>query len=307
MSDHGIHHVTAITGNARRNLDFYTRTLGLRLVKKTVNFDDPGAYHLYFGDAAGTPGSIMTFFTWENAAPGTRGVGEQDETSFRIPLASVGFWLTRLQSFGVDRETRFGQTVLSFTDPDGMRLALVGVAGLEAEPAWTDSDIAAADAIRGFYGVRLVLAQTQATADVLTDVFGFAAEATEGDVTRYRVPGVAMGGVIDLRQADQSMPARSGGGSVHHLAFRAVDDAHQAAMAATLAQTHGLHATAQKDRDYFRSVYFRSPGGVLFEIATDAPGFAVDEPAASLGTALQLPRFLQPRRAEIEASLPALV
>ena len=306
MTTHAIHHVTAIAGEARRNLDFYARTLGLRLVKKTVNFDDPGAYHLYFGDEAGTPGTIMTFFPWAGAPAGRSGVGEQDETSFRVPLASLGFWTARLLPFGAERTERFGETVLRFHDPDGLRLALVGVPGIEAEPAWAGGDVPAEHAIRGFHGVRLLLQDAAATAAVLTDVFGFVVDGTEGSTTRYRVPGVSLGGVVDIHEAGGFLPARQGRGSVHHLAFRAADDADQAAMVAKLAEDHGLRATEQKDRDYFRSVYFRSPGGVLFEIATDGPGFAVDEPEAELGRALKLPRFLQPHRDAIEAALPEL-
>ena len=305
MNSNGIHHVTTIAGSAQRNLDFYTRTLGLRLVKKTVNFDDPGAYHLYFGDEAGTPGTIMTSFPWEHAAPGRGGIGEQEETSFRVPLGAIGEWTTRLLPFGAERIQRFGETVLSFRDPDGLRLALVGVAGLENEPGWTGT-LPAAMAIRGFHGVRLLLGAVAETGLVLTDVFGFERETTEGNVTRFRVPGVSIGGVVDLIEAGGFLPARMGRGSVHHLAFRAADDAAQAAMVAKLASDHGLHTTEQKDRDYFRSVYFHSPGGVLFEIATDVPGFAVDEAPDALGTTLKLPAFLRPHRAQIEAALPML-
>ncbi len=306
MSIHAIHHVTAIAGEARRNLDFFTRTLGLRLVKKTVNFDDPGAYHLYFGDAAGTPGTIMTFFPWSGAPAARSGVGEQDETSFRVPLSAIGFWTARLLPFGVVRTERFADTVLNFHDPDGLRLALVGVPGIEGDPAWAGGDISVAHAIRGLHGVRLLLDDASATAAVLTDVFGFVADESEGNTTRYRAPGVALGGVVDIHAVGGFLPARQGRGSVHHLAFRAADDADQMAMVVRLARNHGLHATEQRDRDYFRSVYFRSPGGVLFEIATDAPGFAVDEPETELGRALKLPRFLQPHRPAIEAALPTL-
>ena len=305
MNSNGIHHVTAIAGSAQRNLDFYTRTLGLRLVKKTVNFDDPGAYHLYFGDEAGAPGTIMTSFPWEHEATGRGGVGEQEETSFRVPLGSIGEWTTRLLPFGVERIERFGETVLSFRDPDGLKLALVGVAGLEAEPGWTGG-VPAEMAIRGFHGVRLLLDAAAETGRVLTNVFGFVRETTEGNVTRYRVPDASIGAIVDLVEAGGFLPARMGRGSVHHLAFRAADDAAQAAMVAKLASDHGLHTTEQKDRDYFRSVYFRSPGGVLFEIATDVPGFAVDEAPDALGTALKLPAFLRPHRDRIETALPTL-
>lgn len=306
MSGHGIHHVTAIAGDAQRNLDFYTRSLGLRLVKKTVNFDDPGAYHLYFGDAAGTPGTILTFFPWAGAPVGQGGVGELQETVFRVPLASIGYWTARLLPDGAERTERFGETVLTFRDPDGMRLALAGIPGAEAGSAWEAGGIPAEHAIRGFHSVSLMLNDIAATASILTDVFGFAESGQDGQTARFRVDGAALGGIIDLHRVAGVAPARQGRGSVHHLAFRTADDAAQSAMVGRLAERHRIRTTEQKDRDYFRSVYFREPGGVLFEIATDIPGFAVDEDPAALGTALKLPRFLQPQRAAIEAALPPL-
>jgi glyoxalase family protein len=306
MIQNGIHHVTAIAGPARRNLDFYTRTLGLRLVKKTVNFDDPGAYHLYYGDAAGSPGTILTFFPWENAAAGRNGVGELQETVFRVPQGALGFWTQRLMAHGLERGERFGETLLQFRDPDGLRLALAALPGIEAEPAWTTDGIAAEHAIRGFHSVSLMLERSEATGAILSDLFGFESAAREGDTVRYQVPGQALGGIVDLRAVGGFLPARLGHGSVHHLAFRAADDAAQQAMVRRLAENHRIQATEQKNRDYFRSVYFREPGHVLFEIATDSPGFAVDEPAEQLGQALKLPRFLQPHRDTIEAALPAL-
>ena len=314
MVRNGIHHVTAIAGEARRNLGFYTGTLGLRLVKRTVNFDDPGTYHLYYGDAAGTPGTILTFFPWAQAAAGRAGAGELHETMFRIPTASIGYWTVRLIPHGVERTERFGETVLTFRDPDGMRLALVGVSGIEAEPAWDNGAIPAEHAIRGFHGVSLMLDDAARTSALISDVLGFRAGASDGGTVRHQVTGATLdatldatlGGIVDLRSVGGFLPARPGRGSVHHLAFRAADDAAQAAMVEALARNHGIQTTEQKDRDYFRSVYFREPGGVLFEIATDVPGFVVDEDAAALGSALKLPRFLQPHRAAIEAALPAL-
>ncbi|MBB5695706.1 ring-cleaving dioxygenase [Muricoccus pecuniae] len=306
MATNGIHHVTAIAGSAQRNLDFYTRTLGLRLVKRTVNFDDPGAYHFYYGDAAGSPGTILTFFPWENAAEGRAGAGELQETVFRVPQSAIGYWTQRLVNHGLDRTTRFGETVLTFRDPDGLRLALVGLPGIEAEPAWDNGEVPVEHALRGFHGVSLMLDKTEATGAILSDVFGFREVAREGDTTRFAAEGTALGGIVDVRAVGGFLPARLGRGSVHHLAFRAADDADQAEMVRKLAENHGLHTTEQKNRDYFRSVYFREPGHVLFEIATDIPGFAVDEPADQLGTALKLPRFLEGHRAQIEAALPAL-
>jgi glyoxalase family protein len=305
----GIHHVTAIAGPARQNLAFYTRTLGLRLVKKTVNFDDPGTYHLYFGDETGQPGTILTFFPWEHAAPGRAGVGAAQETAFRGPAASIGFWAHRFVEQGVAHdapEKRFGETVLPFKDPDGMSLALVGVLGADAEPAFADGGIAADHAIRGFAGVTLLLEDAAATGAILTEVLGFADGGREGPLVRYRAAEATFGGTVDIRLAPGFLPGRMGRGSVHHVAFRAADDEAQAAMAARLSERHGITATEQKDRNYFRSIYFREPGGVLFEIATDAPGFSIDEPVAALGQALKLPPFYEARRAEIERVLAPL-
>ncbi len=307
MRQNGIHHITAIAGPAQRNLDFYTRVLGLRLVKKTVNFDDPGTYHFYFGDEAGQPGTILTFFPWDHAVPGRLGVGETQETVFRVPGGAIGYWTKRLAEKGVAYETpenRFGETVIAFKDPDGMRLALVAVPGIENEAAWTSDGIPAEHAIRGFHGASLLVAQAARTGAILTDIFGFTEVAREGSVIRYKAGDTALGGIIDLREDVNGTRGRSGAGTVHHIAFRAASDAVQAEMVRKLAQNHGIRATEQKNRDYFRAVYFREPNGILFEIATDDPGFAVDEPAESLGQALKLPRFLEPNREKIEAVLP---
>ena len=305
----GIHHVTSIAGSAHRNLDFYTATLGMRLVKKTVNFDDPATYHLYYGDAAGHPGTILTFFPWEGVPSGRAGIGEVHETVFSVPESSIGYWTQRFVEKGVAHEgpvKRFGETTLAFKDSDGTRLALAGARGIESGDAWSGGGVPPEHAIRGFHGVSLLLAEAAPTAAILSNVFGFAADGREGSTERYRARGVAPGGVVDLRTAGEFLAARQGAGSVHHIAFRAVDDAAQTAMVKKLVQDHRLYTTEQKDRNYFRSVYFREPGKVLFEIATDPPGFAVDEPIESLGQALKLPPFLEGRRAEIEAALPRL-
>jgi glyoxalase family protein len=304
----GIHHVTAISGKPAHNLDFYTRTLGLRLLKKTVNFDDPGTYHLYYGDAAGRPGSVLTFFPWEHAGAGRGGIGQAQTTAFRVPENAIGFWTHRLIEKGVKREAPtklFGESTLVFTDADGMGLALIGVAGAEAETAWSDGSVPAEHAIRGFHGVTLLLDDAAATGAILTDVLGFTEAGREGAFVRYRTTS-SLGGVVTIRETPGFLPGRMGRGSVHHVAFRAAHDAEQAEMAVKLVRNHGLHPTDQKNRQYFRSIYFREPGGVLFEIATDEPGFAVDEPLSDLGASLKLPPFLESRRAEIEAALPTL-
>ncbi len=309
MQRNGIHHVTAIAGPARGNLDFYTRTLGLRLVKRTVNFDDPGTYHLYYGDEEGRPGTILTFFPWEHVAPGRLGVGQTKQTLFRVPESAFGYWTHRLIEQGVPHERavkRFGETVLAFKDRDGMQLALVAVPGAETEPAWSNGEVPAEHAIRGFHGVSLLLEEAAPTAAILSDVLGFAEAGREGSTIRFKAGGAVPGGIVDIQAAGGFLAGRMGGGSVHHIAFRAADDAVQAEMARKLAQDHRISTTEQKDRSYFRSVYFREPGGILFEIATDEPGFAADEPVATLGQALKLPSFLEPHRRVIETALPAV-
>jgi glyoxalase family protein len=304
----GLHHVTAIAGKPERNLDFYTRVLGLRLVKRTVNFDDPQTYHFYYGDEAGRPGTILTFFPWEHAAPGRAGLSLTQTTSFAVPARSIAYWTQRLVETGVRHEApvrRFGESVLALSDPDGLSLALVGVAGLEGEAAWSNGQIPAEHAIRGFHGVTLMLDEAAPTGAVLTDVLGFKEAGREDAHVRFR-SGSALGGVVDIREAKGFLPGRMGRGSVHHIAFRAASAAEQAAKARRLADNHRLQPTAQKDRKYFRSVYFFEPGGILFEIATDDPGFTVDEPLASLGAELKLPDFLEPLRKDLETALPPL-
>lgn len=305
----GIHHVTAIAGRATQNYDFYTRTLGLRFVKRTVNFDDPGTYHFYYGDETGQPGTILTFFPWEHAAPGRGGVGQTHQTAFRVPAASLGYWAHRFVEKGVayqPPEKRFGEWLLSFIDPDGMSLALVGVAGAEDEKAWSDGDVPVEHAIRGFQGVTLLIEDAGKTGAILSDVFGFERVGREGAIVRFRAASGREGAIVDIYEAKGFLAGRLGRGSVHHIAFRAKDEAEQAEMVRKLTQNHAMRPTEQMDRNYFRSVYFREPGGILFEIATDIPGFAVDEPVATLGEALKLPEFLEPRRKEIEGVLPAL-
>jgi glyoxalase family protein len=303
-----IHHVTAIAGNPRRNLDFYARTLGLRFVKKTVNFDDPGSYHFYYGNETGDPGTILTFFAWGHATPGHGGSGQADETALRVPARSLAYWTQRLAAKGVQhgaQSRRFDQPVLALSDPDGLRLALVGIEGAEAQGAWSNGEIPSEHAIRGVYGVTLLLRDAAATAAILTEVAGHELAGREGATFRYRT-AEPIGGVLDICVARDLLAGRVGRGSVHHIAFRARDDAQQAEMVRKLVDTHGLSVTDQRDRKYFRSVYFREPGGVLFEIATDGPGFAVDEPLATLGNELKLPAFLESARGEIEAGLPRL-
>ncbi|MBO1078815.1 ring-cleaving dioxygenase [Roseomonas haemaphysalidis] len=306
MAGIGIHHVTAIAGKARGNRAFYAGVLGLRLIKRTVNFDDPGAFHLYYGDAEASPGSVITFFPWEHAAPGQLGTGEVQEIALRAPPAAMGFWQSRLAPHGAVEHTRFGETVLRLRDPDGLRLAVVPCPGVEREPAWQAEGIPPAFALRGLHGVSLLLADAAPTAAILSDVLGFATLGREGDTVRMRAVGARDSQVVDIEVSGQARAGRLGRGSVHHLAFRALDDTGQAAVAARLAEWHGIQASPQRDRAYFRSIYFREPGNVLFEVATDTPGFTVDEPLAALGQALQLPPFLEDQRDAILQRLPPL-
>lgn len=304
----GIHHVTAICSDPKRNVAFYTGSLGLRLVKRTVNFDDPGTWHLYYGDETGRPGTALTFFAWDHSAPGRNGNGMAVETAFIIPEGSLGYWTHRLveQDIAHDApEKRFGESVLPLRDHDGMRLALVAVKDAGRIPGWSNGEVPAEHAIRGFHGVTLMVDDGERTAQVLTGAFGFAPDQHDGKLARFRANGDKLGQVVDVRTAEGFLAGRQGAGSVHHVAFRAADDAAQAQMAAVLA-TQGLHPTDQRNRCYFRSVYFKEPGGVLLEIATDEPGFTLDEPKETLGSAIKLPPWYEARRAEIVAALPPL-
>jgi glyoxalase family protein len=304
----GIHHITAITGDARANVRFYTEVLGLRLVKKTVNFDDPGAYHLYFGDEAGQPGTILTFFAWNDAAPGRLGLSQAVEIAFRIPEGSLGYWTHRLIEKGIAFEApekRFGETVFAFRDPDGIRIELVATKAAKPGNGWTGGGVAPEHAIAGFHGVTLWLASGDGTARVLTEAFGYQKVGEEGVRHRFKAKGDALAAIVDLRLVPGFVGGRMGTGTIHHVAFRAADDAAQATLAEAVS-AQGLRVTDQKDRNYFRSVYFREPGGVIFEIATDDPGFAVDEDPASLGETLKLPPQYEAFRVDIERRLPAL-
>lgn len=308
VSAYGIHHVTIFCGDAQRNVDFYTDVLGLRFVKKTVNFDDPEVYHFYYGDEGGRPGSIITFFPSEKAA-GELGAGQAMETSYRVPAGAIDYWVRRLAEKGVQAdpvERRFGETVLPFRDSDGVRLALVGVHGAEAEPAFAGADVPQEHALRGFHGVSLLERDATPTAAILSDVLGFTPVAFEASVTRFQAGDTACGGIIDIHVDRTAAEGRLGPGSIHHVAFRAADDGQQAEMARKLAGAHALTVTQQLNRNYFRSIYFTEPGGVRFEIATDEPGFAVDEPASDLGRNLKLPPWLEARRPSIEAALPSI-
>jgi glyoxalase family protein len=304
----GLHHITAIAGPAQENLDFYAGVLGMRLVKRSVNQDDPGTYHLFYADAEGHPGTDLTFFPWSQMAPPREGHGLAVETSLEVPAGSLAFWAARLERYGIRTgaiETRFGDTNLPVVDPHGFRLTLVESAKRPSRPftPWDGSPVAPERQIRGLYGARLWEADIDGTARFLTSVLGFEAIGSENGWARYGFHTSA--GVVDLQHAPTARRGMWGVGAVHHLAWRVDDERHQQVVRAEI-QSAGGHPTEVIDRFWFKSVYFREPGGVLFEIATDGPGFATDEDAAHLGETLVLPPWLEPHRDEIEGVLPPL-
>ena len=300
----GVHHVTAIASDPGRNLEFYTETLGLRLVKRSVNQDDVSVYHLFYGDRSGSPGTSMTFFPYSDAAPGRVGTGQVSTTAFLVPADSVSYWLDRLDDAGVDRDEpheRFGDTVLRFRDPDGLRLELIARA--DAPPGDPpEGPVPSTHAIRGFFGVTLSLESIGRTADLL-ERMGFERTGTEQHRTRYEAAG-DLGYVVDLCEDPEAPTGRPGAGTVHHVAFQVTAE-DQAAWRDVLFD-HGLRPTEIIDRKWFESVYARTPGGVLFEFATKEPGYTVDEDLDALGERLVLPEWLEDRRDEIETGLPPL-
>jgi glyoxalase family protein len=306
----GIHHVTCIASDPQENIDFWVETLGLRLVKRSINQDDPGTYHFFFADAEGTPGTSMTFFPWENLAHGKVGTGQVSRTAFRVPGGSLDYWENRFDEYGVeydDRVERFGETVLPFRDPDGLPVELVEVDIPEDDPTvpWT-AFVPEGAAIRGFHSVTLWLAAPDPTKDLLRTM-GFeevGTEQSQGDVggderTRFAATG-PVGTYVDVVPTIES--SRQGHGTVHHVAFQTPTDEHQTAMRSTV-RSMGLSPTPQINRHWFRSVYFREFGGVLFELATSDPGYTSDEPLEDLGGRLVLPGEFEARREQIEAGL----
>jgi glyoxalase family protein len=302
----GLHHVTAMARDARTNNQFYTDTLGLRRVKKTVNFDAPDVYHLYYADGAGTPGTVMTYFPFPNAARGRPGTGEVGTTVFSVPEGSLGFWEKRLREHevaGVARYDRFGERGLRFDGPDGDGLALVETSG-DARTPWTGNGVDADSAIRGFRSVAMRLQDTERQAELLT-AMGYTEEGKEGAIRRFQVRGGNDANIVDLEAHPMMARGQQGAGSVHHVAFAVDDRAAQLAVRQALIDT-GQQITPVIDRDYFWAIYFRTPGGVLFEIATNEPGFARDEDAAHLGEALKLPAQHEHLRPYLEQNLQPL-
>ncbi len=304
----GLHHITAIAGEPQRNYDFYTGTLGLRMVKRTVNFDDPQTYHFYFGDAEGNPGTILTFFPWPRVKEGRNGAGMATEIGYSVPQGSLAFWKDRFEKLQVSHDPvreRFGEKYVTFRDPDGLVLSLVETGKEDPRKGWETADIKSEHALKGFHSVTLTVNRPEPTAAVLTGVFGYEEEAKEGNLHRYRINVVETAAIVDL-QIDASAPfGHVAGGTNHHVAFRVKDEEVQAAIREKVVEK-GLQITQKIDRDYFFSVYFREPGGVLFEVATDNPGFAIDESPEELGTSLRLPERYEPMREKLEKSLPVL-
>ena len=305
---HGIHHVTAICGDAQENLDFYTGVLGLRLVKRSVNQDAPDTYHLFYADAEGHPGTDMTFFPWPGMPPGRKGAGLAVEVGFAVPEGSLAFWAERLAGAGAEvggRVSRFGETALRLRDPHGLELALTETAEPREFAPWAQSPVPERHQIRGFHAVRLWEWNLGVTGPFLEQALGCERVGEEGGWHRFGADGGGSGRWVEVRELPAERRGAWGVGSVHHVAFQVADDEEQLAVRQRVAAA-GAHPTPVIDRFWFRSVYFKEPGGVLFELATLGPGFSVDEDPAHLGERLILPPWLEPRRREIEAVLPPL-
>lgn len=305
----GIHHITAIAGDAKRNFDFYTKVMGLRFVKKTVNFDDPQTYHFYFGDEQGSPGTILTFFPWgDQVRQGSRGAGMATEIGYSVPKGSLEQWMKRLDEHNViynKPAEKFGTRYLTFLDPDGLKIELVETGSEDARKQYETDQVKADIATKGFFNTTLTLNNVKPTAAILTEVFGYKLIAQEGNRYRYATDAVDTANVIDLVELPSERRGIGANGTVHHIAFRVKDDETQM-MFHDKIQRMGLGITPQIDRNYFHSLYFREPGGVLFEIATDNPGFTVDEPLEELGKNLKLPAQYESKRSVIEQHLVPL-
>jgi glyoxalase family protein len=309
----GLHHVTAVTRDAQINVDFYRNVLGQRFVKRTVNFDSPDSYHFYFADEVGTPGSVLTFFVWQNVKRGTHGNGETAAVAYNIPSGSIGFWQDYLSGKGVTVhpvEQRFGMEVLSFDDPDGMSIELVASGSESDIKHWEAGPIPQGHALSGFHSVTLWLVEIEPTADLLINQMGYTFVGRESNRHRFTGGSGSLANTLDIlhrpvQPEDMPDEAVFGGGSIHHIAFRIPTDEMQLEYQSAL-RAAGYGVTPVRDRSYFHSIYYREPGGVLFEIATEGPGFAIDEPVNVLGESLKLPEWFEPTRSGIEQSLPPI-
>ncbi len=312
MIDHvisGMHHVTAIASGAQDNLNFYTHVMGLRLVKRTVNFDAPDTHHFYYGDQAGNPGTLLTFFPFGHAAPGRVGPGIAESVSLAIPEDALEPWLLKLAEHGYETDgpkPRFDSQVLGLHDPDGLRIELVSEPDVEQASSTGNAKLPSiSPSITGLHSISLCVEAPYRTAVLLTEMFGYEPIAEEAGRQRFRSPKRGLGGIIDVLCSPERMRGRMGAGSIHHVAFRARDEAEQLLWREAIL-ARGYNVTPVLDRQYFRSIYFREPGGVLFEIATEPPGFAIDETPDALGKALKLPPWLEPQRGDIERRLQPL-
>jgi glyoxalase family protein len=302
----GLHHITAIAGDANRNFNFYSNILGLRFIKKTVNFDDPGTYHFYFGDETGSAGTILTFFPWGDGIPqGRRGSGMATEIGYSVPKGSLDFWVKRFEQYNViynKPSEKFGERYFTFIDPDGLKLELIESATEDTRTPWETEEVKAAVATRGFHNITITLNSIAGTAAVLTNVFGYTLISQEGNRYRYATHAVDQAAIVDLVELKDEKLGHVANGTVHHVAFRVKNDEILMHFREKVAAM-GLQITPQIDRNYFHSLYFREPGGVLFEIATDNPGFMIDETVEELGRNLKLPAQYESRREDIEAHL----
>lgn len=304
----GLHHITAIAGEAQRNYDFYTKVLGLRLVKKTVNFDDPGTYHFYYGDEVGSPGSILTFFPWEGIQKGRVGTGMATEIGYSVPNGSLDFWNNRFNELKIKHgeiNQRFGEQYLSFEDPDGLLLNLIVPTSKDNRKQWITNQVKEDAATKGFHSVVLAVKKVEPTAKILTDIFGYKLLTQEGNRYRFITEANANSNIVDIVEDPNGNYGHNAGGTNHHVAFRAKDDKIMMEFREKV-KSAGLNITEKIDRNYFYSLYFREPNGVLFEIASDNPGFAVDESVNDLGTHLMLPSQYEEYRKRIEEWLPVL-
>ena len=304
----GLHHITAIANLAQRNFDFYTRVLGLRMVKKTVNFDDPGTYHFYYGDEKGNAGTILTFFPWEGIGKGRNGAGMATEIAYSIPKDSIEFWMDRFGQNNVltgESVERFGEIYYPFLDPDGLNLSLVLSKGNDERIGWSTDEVSKDHATKGFHNNTLTLRELDPTAKVLTELLDYKHVGQEGNRFRFINENIDTANIIDILVDENSSRGINTAGTNHHIAFRVKNDEDQMELREKI-MSSGLQITPQIDRDYFHSLYFREPGGVLFEIATENPGFDVDEPLSELGSSLKLPKQYEGQRSAIEKVLPKL-
>jgi glyoxalase family protein len=304
----GIHHITAIAGEAQRNYDFYSKVLGLRMVKKTVNFDDPGTYHFYYANENGTPGTILTFFPWPQANRGTLGTGMASEIGYSIPAGSLEFWAKRFKENNVKHDPlveRFSEIMLPFEDPDGLKLNLIVPGKDDTRQPWETADIKLDTATKGFHSITLTVRDVKPTAEVLTDIFGYKLLKQEGNLYRFVTDAIENAAIVDIIEEPNGKRGIVSSGINHHVAFRVKNEEVLMAFREKV-EAYGLKITPKIDRNYFFSLYFREPGGVLFEIATDNPGFDVDESVTELGTHLKLPVQYEPQRSQIEKILPVL-